>query len=132
MGALIKILPWIAIYAFIGVVVGCAMFTWSKDDDKETLSMIGGVIWPVMIVYVLVSELCTKVFLPYFKWLKSGRPYFSGEIGKSCVQCKSFTYVEDHSAVEAKCRYDDRYIKARNCTCDKFRRNRFWRYKVKR
>lgn len=57
MGAFIKILPWIAIYAFIGVVAGCAIYTWSKDDD--------------------------------------------------------------------------RYIKAKNCTCDKFRRNRFWRYKVK-
>ena len=24
-----------------------------------------------------------------------------------------------------------RNSRARNCTCDKFRRNRFWRYKVK-
>lgn len=132
MGALIKILPWIAIYAFIGMLVGCAIYTWEKDCDKETLALIGGVIWPLAIVCYLVSALCSKVILPYFKWLKSGRPYFSGEIGKCCVQCKDFTYVEDRSAVEAKCRYDGRYIKARNCTCDKFRRNRFWRYKVKR
>ena len=94
MGAFIKILPWIAIYAFIGVVVGCAMYTWSKDDDKETLAEMGGFFWPVAIIYILVSVLCTKVFIPYFKWLKSGRPYFSGEMGKSCVQCKNFTYVE--------------------------------------
>lgn len=132
MGVLIKILPWIAIYAFIGTLVGCAIYTWSKDDDKALIAIMGGVFWPLAIVYYLVSALCSKVILPYFKWLKSGRPYFSGEIGKSCVQSQSFSYVEDHSAVEAKCRYDDRYIKARNCTCDKFRRNRFWRYKVKR
>lgn len=131
MGALIKILPWMAIYALIGVVVGCAIYTWSKDPDKEINSVGFGILWPLAIVYYLVSALCSKVILPYFKWLKSGRPYFSGEISKCCVQCKDFAYVEGCRSIEAKCRYDDRSIKARNCTCDKFRRNRFWRYKVK-
>lgn len=77
MGALIKILPWIAIYAFIGILAGCAIYIWSKDRDKETLAIIGGVIWPWAIVCILVEELCTKVILPYFKWLKSGRPYLT-------------------------------------------------------
>ena len=76
-----------AIYAFIGTVAGCAIYTWSKDDDKENLAMIGGVIWPLAIVYYLVSALCSKVFLPYFKWLKSGRPYFSGGMGEALRHC---------------------------------------------